>query len=360
MSLIMDATKAAQREKERRESGANAGKVPLLVPLKTKGRSDFSWRRMILLAGGGGAVVAASWIMLKKAQDSTPRALGPTLSSLVTPPPTGAPEAAVARDTTPAKELSRVAKIDSANAKAPAPRARQPVRQPARVATRPRAVSPRSSTGNSGAGSSAAGELRVAVENTRAIDAARLFAIGVAAHRAGDVSGARLAYEQVLAIAPNDVDVLNNFGVLLTATRDYERAENMLRRAVRLAPSNAGAWSNLGTLLRDRGRVPDAIAAFQHALAIDPRHPGARVSLAQQYFVIGSLAQAQQLLVSVLADHPASPEASYALGQVLEKAGDKPGAVAAYTTFIRVAPAAYAPYVEGVRRRVDALTARSP
>jgi Tfp pilus assembly protein PilF len=358
MSLIMDATKAAQREKERRELGASAGNVPLLVPLKGKGRSDFSWQRMLLLTAGGGAVVVASWIMLKKAQDTTPRSLGPTLESIVTPPPTAV---VVAKDTSPTKELSRT-RGDSVVAKAPAPppRATTPARRPVRVATRPPAASASNSAPTAGTGGQSVGELRVAVENTRAVEVARLFAVGVAAHRAGDVAGARLAYEQVLAISPNDVDALNNFGVLLTATRQYDRAEAALRRAVALAPSNAGAWSNLGALLRDRGRAPDAIAAFQHALAIDPRHPGARVSLAQQYFVIGSLAQAKQLLNDVMADFPSSPEASYALGQVLEKMGDKPGAVAAYTTFIRVAPPALAPYVETVRRRVDALSAVKP
>jgi tetratricopeptide (TPR) repeat protein len=364
MSLIMDATRAAQREKERRESGANAGKVPLLVPLKSKGRSNFSWQRALLLLGSGGAMLAAGWIVLQRTRDTIPRALrtpGPTLVSIATPPVSGA----VTEDTAAAKELARGTATDTAATRptsqaARAPSAQTPLRRPARVAARPPVNVPRAPTEKASATDRSAGQLRVSVDEPRAMEVARLFAAGVAAHRAGNAAGARAAYEQVLALAPNDVDALNNLGVLHTGLREFDRAEVALRRALSLAPSNAGAWSNLGAVLRERGRSADAIAAFQHALSIDPHHAGARVGLAQQYLVIGSLVQARQLLDDVLRDYPASPEASYALGQVLERLGDRPGAVRAYTTFMRVAPPALAPYIEGVRRRVETLSARTP
>ena len=76
--------------------------------------------------------------------------------------------------------------------------------------------------------------------------------------------------------------------------------------------------------------------------------------------MIGSLAQARQLLEDVLHDNPASPEASYAMGQVLERQGDRQGAIRAYSTFVRFAPPALAVYVENVRLRIEALTPRTP
>jgi len=361
MSLIMDATRAAQREKERREGGASSGNVPLLVPLQSKGRSNFNWQRALLFVGSGVAVLATVWIVLQRTRDSLPRALrtpGPTLVSIATPPVAETPT----QDTAPTKELAR-ATTDSVARPLPAARGgtseQTQLRRPPRVATRPPVNAPRAPRADV-PDATQAGQLRVAVDQPRATEVARLFAVAVAAHRAGDAAGARTTYEQVLALAPNDVDALNNLGVLHTGLREFDRAEVALRRALSLAPSNAGAWSNLGAVLRERGRSADATAAFQHALSIDPRHAGARVGLAQQYLVIGSLAQARQLLDDVLRDNPASPEASYALGQVLERQGDRPGAIRAYTTFMQVAPPALAPYVEGVRRRVETLSARAP
>lgn len=358
MSLIMDATRAAQREKERRE-GAGSGRVPLLVPLRSKGSSGFNWRRVSLFAGGGVAVLAAGWILLLQSRNAIPRALrtpGPTIASIATPPVAGT----AAKDTTPAKELARVAKADTGTPRTPGARATSPQlssRRPT-IAAPGSPVTP-ARPNDPGAGSSA-GQLRVAVDQPRSMEVARLFAAGVAAQRAGDVAGARAAYEQLLSLAPGDVDALNNLGVLHTGLREFDRAEVTLRRALALAPSNAGAWSNLGAVLRERGRSGDAIAAFQHALTIDPRHAGARVGLAQQYFAISSFAQARHLLEDVLRDHPASPEANYALGQALERQGDRTGAIRAFTTFMQVAPPALAPYVEGARRHVETLRARAP
>lgn len=199
--------------------------------------------------------------------------------------------------------------------------------------------------------------LRIAVEAARE-DAAQLFAAAVAAQREGNLTYARAAYERVLVMAPGDVDAMNNLAVLLLARRELDASERMLRRAVALAPRNVGVWSNLGTVLRERGQSADAIAAFQHALSIDPTHMPTRISLAQQFFVIGSYPKSREILERVVAENPAVPEAQYALGQVLEQQGDVPGAIRAYSTFIRVAPPRFATHIEFVRRRIDELSSR--
>ncbi|HEX7937705.1 MAG TPA: tetratricopeptide repeat protein [Gemmatimonadaceae bacterium] len=358
MSLIMDAQKAAQREKDRRAAGAATGNAPLLVPLRSKAVSQVSWQKPLLLAGAVAGAVAAGWFLFQS-RDSVPRALrtpGPTIASIAAPPaakaspPDVSADKEIARVTNPVVDSSRSAPRGNAATAVPPKRVARAVT----AQTRPsRAMSERPpATGT--------GRLVIEVDQPRAAEVARLLAAGVAAHRAGDAAAARAAYEQVLAISPNDVDALNNLGVLHTGLRELDRAEALLRRAIALAPSNAGAWSNLAAVLRERGKPTEAIAAFQRALSIDAHHAGARVGLAQQYLVIGSLTQARALLEGVLRDNPASPEASYALGQVLERQGDRAGAVRAYSTFVQNAPPALAVYVESVRLRIEALTPRTP
>ncbi|MEX2179717.1 MAG: tetratricopeptide repeat protein [Gemmatimonadaceae bacterium] len=194
--------------------------------------------------------------------------------------------------------------------------------------------------------------------DAREASLSQIFAAGVAAHRAGDLATARGAYERVLATDPNHVDALNNMGVLLSSTREFDRAETLLRRAVSLSPRNAGAWNNLGTALAQRGQASNAIAAFQHALGIDPLHPSARVSLAQQYLAVGALKESRALLEAVLASDASVAEAHYALGQVLELERDWAGAIRSYNAFVRTAPGRLAGHVEHVRRRVEALSER--
>jgi Tfp pilus assembly protein PilF len=200
------------------------------------------------------------------------------------------------------------------------------------------------------------GRLRIAVENARQPQTARMFADAVAAQRDGDVSTARRLYDSVLVLTPTDADALNNLGVLLSVQRDYGRALEVLRRAAAASPRNPGPWNNIGALFHAQGKHNDAIAAFRQALVLDGHHPGAKVGLAQQYFAINASDQARALLAEVVATHPELAEAHYTLGQVLEMQGDRSGAVKAYNAFVRLAPPRLAEHVDLVKRRVELLS----
>lgn len=377
MSVIGNALKAAQRERQRRDKGGDRP-PPLLVPLRSKAQSsEFSLKRSLVLGLGGAAVFAVAVVGLKVVRGDS-RAVAPFPAPIIlgeglaagtarpaldsASPPSVGPASAKSsppRVTSPAPVITP----SSARSVASAPPVAAPQRQTAAASRQ--GASPSSASSTAAASDSGAaparqpGGLRIAVEPGRE-NAARLFAAAVAAHRAGDLTYARAAYERVLVMAPADVDALNNMGVLLSAQREFVRAEQLLRRAASLAPRNAGVFNNLGTLFRERGQSSDAIAAYQHALAIDPQHQSARVSLAQQYLAIGSLPKARELLEEVVAANPAVPEAQYALGQVLELQGDRAGALRAYAAFVRVAPARFAAHIESVRRRMDELNARAP
>lgn len=351
MSVIGNALKAAQREKQRKTGGGTGGPPPVLVPLRSKTAPDsgFSWKRALVLGIGGAAVFAATVLTVQMMKGRTqvgpvpaPIILGDATPVTSDSVPT-APDSARAPVIPPAKSVAKApATQPSASTK------RTPARAPARVA---QSVAPPRRVDSSA-------NLRIAVEATRE-DAAQLFAAAVAAHRQGDLTYARRTYERVLVMAPGDVDAMNNLAVLLLARRELDAAERLLRRAVSLAPRNVGVWSNLGTVLRERGQSADAIAAFQHALSIDPQHVATRVSLAQQFFAIASYAKAREILERVVSENPAVAEAQYALGQVLEQQGDIPGAIRAYSTFVRVAPPRLATHVEVVRRRISDLSGRT-
>lgn len=361
MSVIGNALKAAQREKQKK--GAGGGPPPVLVPLRSRpaASSDFSWQRALVIAAGGVAVFAVTVFAVKlvKGGPQVGPAPAPIILGDVTPP--AVDSAKPSRDTArvSASATKVAANVPSIDVSSPRPTTSRPARE-SPTGTPLRSVPTKSAEPASvpTERADASSGLRISVEAQRE-DASRLFAAAVAAHREGNFSYARATYERVLAIAPGDVDSMNNLALLMLASREYDGAERLLRRAVSLAPRNAGVWSNLGTVLRERGQSADAIAAFQHALSIDPSHQASRISLAQQFLAIGSLPQAREILDRVVAENPAIPEAQYALGQVLEQQGDVPGAIRAYSTFVRLAPPRFAAHVEVVRRRIDQLSARS-
>jgi Tfp pilus assembly protein PilF len=364
MSLIADALKTAQREKELRESkGARLSAAAVLIPLKDPS-APFDAKRALWVVGASVAVVAAV-LVFRESRQAAPKS--PTLPAVTS----AILSEAIADSATPsvrAQPSPRVAQRGSvyADGIVPIPRRAsttvalaQP--QPTQAAGDTIAVLQGQSDSTRSAAAAlpdTTGRLRIAVERSRPTDAGLLFSEALAAHRAGDLATARTLYERVLAIAPRDADALNNLGILLSSEREFERALVLLRRAATIAPRNAGVWNNIGTAFREQGRSSEAIAAFRQALSIDPQHQGARVGLAQQYLAIGSLPQARELLEHVLSANPASAEAHYTLGQVLEAQGDRPNAIREYEEFLRVAPSRFAAHAERVRAHIGNLGSR--
>lgn len=367
MSVIGNALKAAQREKQKK-TGSSGGPPPILVPLRPKAGAasgGFSWRNALTFAAGFAVVFVVTAYAVKLVRGRPQVGPAPAPIILGDAAPAASDSAQPKRDTV--RPTPPAASVVSSALSPTAPRAKQGARSSPRDLRAPiaeRTAEPRQASQSTAPARSERAEradassgLRISVEAQRE-DASRLFAAAVAAHREGNFAYARTSYERVLTMAPGDVDAMNNLALLMLANREYDGAERLLRRAVSLAPRNAGVWSNLGTVLRERGQSADAIAAFQHALSIDPSHQASRIALAQQFLAIGSLPQAREILDRVVAENPAIPEAQYALGQVLEQQGDVAGAIRAYSTFLRVAPPRFATHAEFVRRRISELSAR--
>ena len=369
MSVIHDALKTAQRQKQSRQ-GSPAGGAPILPGRAYGGGKPFDWKNAATIAGASIVIIVALgtlWVRMSnlrpKPAENIPVVMVPADISPAGPvaqaprvaasvPAPAAPEAVPSDE--PAVRQQSPVQPRRATATAPAPRPSSET-----IIRAPAAAAPAEEAPSENPTQAQAGRLRIAVEQPREGDAARLFAAGVAAHRAGDLPAARSAYERVLGFAPNDVDALNNLGVLLAAQRELERGEALLRRAVALAPGHVGAWNNLGSVLAQRGQSGDAIAAYEQALSLDPQHFGARVSLAQQHLAIGASGKAREELAVVIAANPSMAEAHYALGQAYELEKDWAGAVRAYSAFVNVAPPRLSSVAERVRERIQMLGART-
>lgn len=180
------------------------------------------------------------------------------------------------------------------------------------------------------------------------------FRLGVALKNAGDVEGARQAYEDAARLAPTHADARNNLGNLLTELDRHDEAVRALeatvalrpahapslcnlgaarlkagdamgairdfRRAASLDPAYAPAQGNLGAALREQGDKNDkraAIEAFRRALALDPAYAEAWSNLANALVEDGEVDQALEASARALALAPTSPSALSARAHVL-------------------------------------------
>ena len=76
----------------------------------------------------------------------------------------------------------------------------------------------------------------------------------------------RAAWEE----APEDFDVLINFGECVFQHGDMETAYAALLQAVRQRPDSARALNDIGVILEGMGQRPKAIEYFEKTLAIAP------------------------------------------------------------------------------------------
>jgi type IV pilus assembly protein PilF len=110
---------------------------------------------------------------------------------------------------------------------------------------------------------------------------------------------ARAAFEQALRLAPNDSDVMNNYGLFLCLRGDPARGMEYFTRvqadAMYVTPEKP--LLNAGVCSRMQGRNREAEDYLRRAVAIRPDMAGALYSLAEILYEKGSYKDAENYLV---------------------------------------------------------------
>jgi Tfp pilus assembly protein PilF len=364
VSLITDALKAAQAERERSREQAPD---PLAERVISRPRKSPAGERRRAESVSGASVKIGGPIGIASALFGVAVLVA---VGLVVAAPGGAGEAVPPdRFSAPVRPVARALPPPTATTTAPASETEQEIARPGST-TEPKLIAAeqtvqapaRESVEEEPAASAAAPASLVTVSvpspPSDRRDADRLFASGVSAQRRGDLQEAAQLYTRALAINPTGAELLNNLGTVYQASGDLPRARDTFRRAVTANPDYAGAWSNLGVVLAALGDQAGAIDALREALRADPTNAGAKVNLAARLEEAGVHGEAQRLLEEALREQPRLAEAHYALGRLLEGQGDFAGAATHYTRFLEVADRRFPALEPLVRQRIDQLRAR--
>src|SRR5207237_5757632 len=81
VSLIADALKTAQREKQRRESGARSGISPVLVPLRVVSEPGVAPGRALTMGLSSIVIIASVTVMVLRVKGSSTRPTPPSISA---------------------------------------------------------------------------------------------------------------------------------------------------------------------------------------------------------------------------------------------------------------------------------------
>ncbi len=163
-------------------------------------------------------------------------------------------------------------------------------------------------------------------QEARRLYAALLAAIGTPK----SLDRARLHYEEALKVKPDDLRSLLALGQLEVATRDYDAAEDLLKRATQLKPEDPEPHYWYGKDLLGLERRPEARNQFELARKISGSHLAARRELVSLYAAERRYLDAAKELLAVTAQDRADATAAFQLAACYRAAGQFQDAADAY------------------------------
>ena len=170
-------------------------------------------------------------------------------------------------------------------------------------------------------------------------DAARaLLAEAVRHHRSGRLSDADALYRQILRIDPGHADSLHLLGVLALQAGRFERAIELIGRAIAREGRNPEFHYNLGNAVAGAGRPDEAVACFRQAILLRPDHAAAHGNLGGILTMRGLVDDGIACFRKVVALTPDDSGGHYNLGQALARQWRLDDAVAALRRSIALRP----------------------
>jgi tetratricopeptide (TPR) repeat protein len=166
-------------------------------------------------------------------------------------------------------------------------------------------------------------------------DPAALLANAVSLHQKGDVAGAVVLYERVLALGGDGAGLRSNLGAAYAGLGRFDDAVEQYGRALATDGGNVAIRRNLALAYYKAGRLTEAAAEAERVLAAQPGNEPTTLLLADCRFRLGQNARVIEILQPLSARGSADRAVSYLLGMALLAEGRAAEAQAAIDRVLR-------------------------
>ena len=145
-------------------------------------------------------------------------------------------------------------------------------------------------------------------------------------------------YDKALQLAPNNLYLLSNRGVVQFRAGKYKQSEESFRKAIAIAPEDHFSWCTLGIVEYSQGKYDEAVNALTKSLAINPKNSTAHNYLGITAAQKGWLEAAQKELETAIQLDPKYADAWFnlAVTQTLKTPPNKEDGRKAYKKSIEL------------------------
>ena len=162
--------------------------------------------------------------------------------------------------------------------------------------------------------------------------------LGAALASTGKPAEAVPHFEKAVLLNPDFDEAQSGLGAALMATGRTAEAMPRYEKALEINPENAEALANLGAALAQSGRLNEGILRLERAVALDPEFLGARANLGMALLQKGEPGQAAPHLEKAVALDPRSAPLQSSLGLALLGEGKPEEAILRFRKAIALAP----------------------
>jgi predicted O-linked N-acetylglucosamine transferase (SPINDLY family) len=85
-------------------------------------------------------------------------------------------------------------------------------------------------------------------------------------HNKNNFSEAKIKYEKILEIDPENFDANNLLGTLLVEIKDFKNAEKYLTKSLSINSTKPATYNNLGIALKEQGKINESLERFSEAI----------------------------------------------------------------------------------------------
>jgi tetratricopeptide (TPR) repeat protein len=171
-----------------------------------------------------------------------------------------------------------------------------------------------------------------------AVEANRLYEVGLSHLAAGDLQQAASSFRQALALKADLAGAHSHLGVALQALGRHDEALQHYETAFALHPDDVGVLNNFGNALLALDRPQEAIAHYEQALARAPQLAEIHVNLANALHAANRHEEALRRYHEALALNPAFARAHMNLGNCLKALNRHSEAIESYEKALAIEP----------------------